>query len=654
MTHEGLNEYFQQLLGGDKAQLLPEDLRTKCIEDARTMSAIGVQSPDDQRVFWVVFHGTPGILQELLGDKPNMEDVARVAASVFAKRKERKLHNLVGLFDAVARGAHECRLPVSQRVLSRIKAAYPQGPGSRQPRPPYDMNRWMQATQDIYVGMREQNIDFSTSLRNVTKEWEPVEMVDFKQWLKMYQQGVPDKYPKLATAQPYYENGDPGFFIPNPIAPAALKSRIPSPIGPKHEETDADRAAKKEKEVSDRDNIEMQRAKIISRLNAAEKLLASMEGQTFAGELQELMLKLLQDLKRKVQTANKINVKSSLFEDYIYREANRLRASGYEKQAGFFEKIAQPMDPMMDPMMGGAPVGAEPTVDPSAGEDPKEGTRKAIEELSEFMETGTINRDDEREERDAAKKTEQQPPAAPAAPAAPPQEMPVAASLTDDGDIIVEAQAIPADVPPAPPAPPPAPPVEAPPAPPAEAPVAAEEEADEPKAEEPSEEEHTDDVIEAALQNISIHDVIRRLEMLVSIYNQREIPRQMSVLDIMMHRLGLASLFPNLGEAMGKALESHQYIGTRLEDILTKLKGSLKSETAVEWTEPQQDDSPETETVRRNLEQERAQEEMRREQRRARELEKAQQAAAPGVGEQAPGELAAPSKVERTQPIPTR
>ena len=53
-----------------------------------------------------------------------------------------------------------------------------------------------------------------------------------------------------------------------------------------------------------------------------------MDGQLFAGDDQEFMLKLLQDLKRKVQTANKIRLRSSLFEDYIYRTANFLLVHG--------------------------------------------------------------------------------------------------------------------------------------------------------------------------------------------------------------------------------------------------------------------------------------------------------------------------------------
>src|SRR5690606_19494628 len=87
-------------------------------------------------------------------------------------------------------------------------------------------------------------------------------------------------------------------------------------------------------------------------------------------------------------------------------------------------------------------------------------------------------------------------------------------------------------------------------------------------------EDNTGDIIDDALEQVTIDDAINLLEMLVGIYKQREVPRQLSKLDMVMDRLGLAAFFPQLGEAQSKALESTQYVSTRLEDMLAKLKGS--------------------------------------------------------------------------------
>jgi hypothetical protein len=170
--------------------------------------------------------------------------------------------------------------------------------------------------------------------------------------------------------------------------------------------------------------------------------------------------------------------------------------------------------------------------------------------------------------------------------------------------------------------------------------------------------DNTDDIIDAALKEVTVDDVIRRLEMLVSIYNQREISRQINILDIMMDRIGLASFFPSLAEAMGKAIESGNYISTRLEDILTKLKGSATTHEGEQWLEPQRaPESPETAEVRKGLEQQQEEEELRKARRRERELAKAKgQTPEGGAGAAAAQELAAPTAMPTppARPIATR
>jgi hypothetical protein len=45
----------------------------------------------------------------------------------------------------------------------------------------------------------------------------------------------------------------------------------------------------------------------------------------------------------------------------------------------------------------------------------------------------------------------------------------------------------------------------------------------------------------------------------------------------MMDQLNLSSFFPGLAEASSKSLESNQYALTRIEEVLSKLKGSIKN-----------------------------------------------------------------------------
>jgi hypothetical protein len=77
------------------------------------------------------------------------------------------------------------------------------------------------------------------------------------------------------------------------------------------------------------------------------------------------------------------------------------------------------------------------------------------------------------------------------------------------------------------------------------------------------------------ISDVKISDVIDRLDTVSSILKNREIPRQLAIVDLMMDALGIASYFPALAEATRSALESNQYMYTRIEDILSKLRGSL-------------------------------------------------------------------------------
>jgi hypothetical protein len=101
---------------------------------------------------------------------------------------------------------------------------------------------------------------------------------------------------------------------------------------------------------------------------------------------------------------------------------------------------------------------------------------------------------------------------------------------------------------------------------------------DKPGADKPNPEaKNFDTIIDAAFANLTVDDVIAKLEDLAKIFKVREIPRQLSIVDMMLDSLGLASFFPSLSEATNKALESNNYISTRVEDILSKLRGSTTS-----------------------------------------------------------------------------
>ena len=613
------NEHFQRQVDSANCELLPEEIKGGVISDFEAMTQLGIDNDNDQNIYFFVRNYVPEIALSIFKTKLNDKIATAVSAEVFRNREKAPIGTLLELIEAID-------LALNKMLPGHIrpKVAYPQ-PGSIQERPQYDIGRWVEATREIYTLMNK-GYDQRQAKQSIIGKWEAKEQMDYEQWLKFYKERTPEKYPKIAQ-----DAGD-GLFLANmPIGINSLRARnkrVPNPIGglrnelPGLPQQDVNQA---------RDKIEVQRKKLISRLNSAEKMLASLDGQFFAGDDQELMLKLLQDLKRRIQTANKLTTKSSLFIDHIYRAANYLESKGRNDAAGFFYKLAQ-ADPMaglgIAPPDGNALPGTEA---PPPAEGSPDDTYACLKEFFDNLTRGVSDKNDTPEERKQLKENVPPPIPAPAAPIPAPEvpgalvPPPATAALEVDETIKLgggywhprfkSAQEAPLQ-----PVPNEAAPIEV------EAP-----QVEALPAEAPQEaEDNTEDVIDAALKGVSINDVVNRLDMLVSIYNKREIARQLSILDIMMDRLGLSSFFPALGEAMSKALESNQYIGSRLEGVLTKLKGSMEIPGASEWVAPTKpvELNPQTAGLRDNLKRKDEEEEERKKMRKQQDIAKLQGGAA--------------------------
>jgi len=594
-----LNEYFYNQ-AKPNLQYLDDENKDVFLEEAMVMSELGINSPEDQKIYFYISSYVPDVIDDIVGHRVGKKAV-EVMAEVFNNRDEYGISNLVSLFDAVAMAAHKVGLSIKPEVLNRLtktyKIAYPAGYGGMRQLMPYNIDNWMRATRDIY-SRANNGEEFTEALDAVTAQWSKMEKIDYKHWLRFYQEGAQNKY-KLA--QQGYHSPDGGYFPP---------MRYEFNNAPPMVHCQPDDMPRARNDVNSvRERVEGQRYKIISRLNAAEKLLSSLDGQLFAGDDQDFMLKLLQDLKRKVQTANKLRLKSSLFEDYIYRTGNYLNTLGKNKAANFFFKIAQGVedDPAAE-LLG-------PTEDASVlGETPaasKEDTRNAFAEFFKLLETGVI---DDGEDEDLEK------------------------AASDDALIVVEAQdpGVPQRQPEIP--------------------------SDEksglsidPETQADISEEKVDRAIDLALKDVTTGDVVHELELLSGLFKKREIARRLAVVDMMMDKIGISSFFPSLGEALRSALESNQYVSTRIEDVLSKLRGTIQEHEAEIVLDDKYQEG-ESAGLRANLEQQEKEEAERKERRKQQSIQKErqqqQEALAPA---EAPGqEFAGPADVETAPPTPVR
>jgi hypothetical protein len=427
----------------------------------------------------------------------------------------------------------------------------------------HDVNKWMEAVKTIYY-LERNNSGRIDSIRKVTSSWTPTETFDFLNWLKFYESKSHMKY---KFAQLWYENTEqPGYFLH--IKPDPKKEEEKN-IDFSRDTNTLDTGSSEKKNI-----IEKQRYKIIGRLDSAEKLMRSNEGQMFAGKEFETLLEAIYELKKKIQMVNKISSSTKLYEDMIVREANILNRGGFFKAAELLYSVAQANNPPppgtgkpdAQPMPAPVPPPPAPPMQPSGapGGLPSTGPGSPSNQsdapnenagLNEFLNnlsTAKITNLDKAKADDLeisdgddllVVEAQVAPPATPDMPLPLPEKSPVMKQPTNKAPQLEVTEK---DITPSP---------------------------------EISKDTKTvsdfDNRVNQVFANITILDVITKLEDLAKVFKTREIPRQLGIVDMMLDSLGLASYFPSLSEATNKSLESNNYISTRVEDIISKLRGAI-------------------------------------------------------------------------------
>lgn len=500
-----------------------------------------------------------------------------------------------------------------------LKTSYPNFDAGITPKPVYDLNKWVNTMKNIYL-QAHYGVSEKDAFSKETNGWGTNEKRDFENWIKYYKTKDYEKYdtknPNIKTAQlkqNFYMNDDmPGYFLPNP------KNSPPSPIQEFKpvSKQDGINLINKPQQLSDdnkRKLIEDQRRKMIGRLHSVEKLLTSPEGHIFSGKEFETLLNAVYELKKQIQTINKTTLANSIYSDLIIRKANLLEKSGCKEGSVVLRKIAQ-----LTPGGYGGALSQLPLGDKIDGTGTLENPNPSIDslttpppiEVSDDDKTKTDNNSPNTINPD-----KQAPPIEPTTPDADKDFEGLKGALDNLGtfgltdvnkiedEVIVDADYYPSSIV-----------VESQFAP--EKPIKPQTikpETKLPNTEPKNKVEEieskdlgvgdtkVDELIDNALQNVTIDDVIRKVENILSVYKRRELTRQLSTVDFMLDRLGLSSYFDNISEIVNKSSDANSYIATRLEDVLARLKGALTSNT-VDLNPPEGPINPEALKVKQNLE----------------------------------------------------
>jgi hypothetical protein len=429
--------------------------------------------------------------------------------------------------------------------ISKEKTAYPNYSDMGIYQKPRDLNKWLQAMRSIQYQVYKGE-DRKNATERATKGWDEMEKLDFEHWMRYYQSGDHLKY---KTAQvSYWEPADkPGYALPLPQSQHPMNPSFPATqqIQQFHNPTTHPDVMEEEK----RERIEQQRQKIISRLDSAEKLLRSSEGQFFAGKEFDTLMHVIYQLKHKINTVNKISTSTRLYKDMIVREANILNHRGFVESSKVLQKVAQdialtpaqPNNPTTNEGLPGSPVDAGPVGAPGHAGAPRNDApndaagvslappappvpSKGMEEFLEGLDQS--NSDDLEVSEELLTKAQV------ASPTPEPTELEVQEPTPDqlpqeDPEVVAGKD--------------------------------------------------FDKVIDDAFANLTVDDAISKLEDVAKIFKVREVPRQLSIVDMMLDRLGLATFFPELSEAINKSLESNNYVNIRVEQVLSRLRGVSKT-----------------------------------------------------------------------------
>jgi len=464
-----------------------------------------------------------------------------------------------------------------------------------QPHQKADLTKWIETLKNIHI---KANLGQSKlkATDELIKDWERMEQRNFKDWMRYYESGDANKY-KMAqdltkTAQmSYYVNDSAGYFLPikqDPPKPDANSINDQILGAPQAAQTLVQHTPERLPEQDKQKMADDIRRKLMGRLNAAEKLITSQQGRMFAGTDFERLLKSIYDLKRDIQLlSHKTSLSSEIYTDLIIRQANILAHEGSEFGSQFMMKFAQNNPGGYGVQLGDTPAGGsapqglgslqnnDPTADmltatPPGKEDDKEAEpTDGIDGFLANMEgAGVTLFDDKNEIEDEL--------------------------MVDDGDeladcdidmgeaddLTVEAQMMPPlDKPNTPE--PRKPRFE-------EKPKKVNEDPLTPDLTMPDQDKvgktgkDVDAIIDTAFSSITVQDVIDKLENVANIFRNREISRQLSIVDMMMDRLQIGSYFSELNEMQNKSLDLNSYCLTRADSILSRLRGAMGGDTELD------------------------------------------------------------------------
>jgi hypothetical protein len=535
------------------------------------MNDVGVDNEKDYRDFFYIKNNASYFYKEINKINPTNKEIAIISSIIFNKRNDNPINTIPNFYKATKYAIN------SLETIN--KKAYPQGYEGSHIQPPYNLPKWVEAMRQVYI-LKNKGLSKYDALDKVTEKWNTMETNDFKHWFKFYESNSHLAYKTASDEEQKIPSDMDGLYVSMPVLNNTVQEN--STINEEEVNNKEDiqkrpykRRSRPELTLNEKVN------RLIGRLNSAEKLYTSDNFRELLGNEYEAWLSTLHQLKRKIQIS--VFKNATTVDDVVVGFSNKLISGGLVKTAGLILKVAQEASVAPPPVGSGGdikqpkeentesptpplpppPASDEPSGDlfsdipPSSFSENDEGIEDE-EDLNdpegamiEFMENlgvksnkkeaSVINNDEiivTEEDLYNYKKAQLSNESLPSKNITPSSGTVPAKPVNN-----VQPQMIDKNI-------------------------------NRLNPEPVKHEFDIDDRIDSAFKNITIDDVITKLDSLVLYYKNRPAVSELTKIDLAMQQLGLAAYFPNMAEATKSALDSNQYVLTRIEDILAKLKGA--------------------------------------------------------------------------------
>ena len=479
------------------------------------------------------------------------------------------------------------------------KKAYPIEPW-RNITPAYSIDKFLSSFQEVLDLQKTTNRD--KAVAEVTNDWKTTERDDFINWMKFYEGSNHLKYKKAFML-------DNGVYVPGePAKPVTSQVTTVAPEKP----------VELPPEDPNKINLSVHKKKIISRLDSLEKLLRNDISQQFTGIEFTDLIRSIHDLKSKFYS---LKIANQTVDDMIIRASNQLISRGHLNAGTMLIKHAQVAPATVPPATttenidnvtpaNNQQTGPMSSLDgpgsavldlsavPPAEDEEDSPENEFLENMNGGLYTDVDNQessdnkdvllsfDDESEEYDI--ETIASDPDTLITIFA--QEEPISPSLPLPNEGLANPTSQPA--------------VDQKPVETTTTTTTQEDSALDISTD-------IDDLLEKALGDVTPEMVINKLEEISKIFKTKEIPRQLALVDLMLDKLGFASFFPALSEASGKAIESSNYIASRIDNVLSSLRGVMQTD-GIDLVNGEGSTDPKLQAIQAKLQQQQDKEEARK------------------------------------------